>query len=117
MTNGLLLGGYTVMSVLGLLLLKLGAPAIRAGGGLAALGWTPIVQVLAGMALYIGAFLLWLVILSRMELSVAYPVAIGLTLVFLSVASVIVLNESITPVHLAGIVLILIGIVLVTRPT
>lgn len=118
MINAALLGAYTAMSVVGLLLLKLGAPALRQlGNGLDKVAWTPLLQICIGAALYIGAFAVWLVILSRIELAVAYPVAIGLTLVFLSLASVLLLKESIGAMHFAGIVFIFLGIVMVTRAT
>jgi multidrug transporter EmrE-like cation transporter len=113
-TNTLLLVAYTVFSVAGLLLLKLGAPALRSSGLLAA-DWKPLVQVGTGAALYITAFLVWICVLSRIELSVAYPVAIGLTLVFLSAASIMILGEPIGVVRIIGIGLIFSGIVLVTR--
>jgi multidrug transporter EmrE-like cation transporter len=75
----------------------------------------PLLQLGAGALLYIGAFAVWLVILSRMELSIAYPVAVGLTLVFVTVGSTLVLNEAIGVVRLLGIALIFVGITLVVQ--
>jgi hypothetical protein len=43
--------------------------------------------------LYIASFLIWLVILGRNDLSVAYPIAIGLTLAFSTLAASIVIGE------------------------
>jgi multidrug transporter EmrE-like cation transporter len=117
MTNALLLGAYAVLSVASLLLLKLGAPAAReAGLDLARIPAAALAQLAAGVALYAASFAVWLAVLARLELSVAYPVAIGLTLAGISLASVVVLRESIGLLHLAGIALIFGGIVLVTRP-
>jgi multidrug transporter EmrE-like cation transporter len=114
MRDVILFAGYTAMSVVGLVLMRLGLPAIsRDGFGHAA--WVPFLEVGAGATLYLGAFAVWLVILSRIELSVAYPVAIGLTLVFVSVSGALLLKESIDLGRVLGIVLILAGISIVAR--
>jgi multidrug transporter EmrE-like cation transporter len=114
MTNVLLFAGYTAMSVVGLVLMRLGLPAIsRDGFGQAS--WAPLLEVGAGATLYLGAFAVWLAILSRIELSVAYPVAIGLTLVFVSVSSAVLLKEPVDLGRALGIVLILAGISVVAR--
>jgi multidrug transporter EmrE-like cation transporter len=110
----LLFAAYTAMSVTGLILLKIGSPALsRALAG--QVGWVPLLQLGTGALLYIGAFAVWVVILSRIELSIAYPVAVGLTLVFLSIGSTLVLNEAIATVRLLGIALIFAGITLVVQ--
>lgn len=116
MINVLLIAAYAVLSVAGLLLLKLGAPHIRgAYGGLTQLAWKPLVQIGAGGILYVASFALWLVILSRVDLSIAYPVSIGLTLALLTVVSAFILKESFGLSHVLGVGLIFAGIVLVTR--
>jgi multidrug transporter EmrE-like cation transporter len=113
MTNACLFAIYTAMSVLGLLLIKIGAPALRnlrAGGLQAVTDWLPLIQLGLGSIFYIGAFAVWILIISRVNLTVAYPVAVGLTLSCLTLAGVLVLNETVGPVQL-----IFAGILLVTR--
>ena len=51
--------------------------------------------------------------LSRMNLSIAYPLIIGFSAIFLLILSYIILNESITVNNFIGILLILFGIFLV----
>ena len=51
--------------------------------------------------------------LSRMNLSIAYPLIIGFSAIFLLILSYVVLNESITLNNFIGILLILFGIFLV----
>lgn len=114
MIKSLLFIAYTATSVVGLILLKIGSPALGRGR-VGPVGWVPLLQLGAGALLYIGAFAIWLVILSRTELSIAYPVAVGLTLVFLSIASTLVLNEAIGAARLLGIALIFVGITLVAQ--
>lgn len=116
MTNVALIAAYAALSVAGLLLLKLGAPALRDSvSGLAHLPLKPLVQVAAGGILYVASFALWVAILSRVDLAIAYPVSIGLTLALLAAVSAFVLKESLGLTHLLGIGLIFAGIVLVTR--
>ncbi|WP_018701284.1 EamA family transporter [Amorphus coralli] len=106
--------GYTLGSVCGLVLLKthLGLARDALNG---TLHWGPLFFVGLGAALYICGFLLWLGILSRMELSIAYPIAIGLTLVFSSLASWFLLSEPISLVRIMGTLLIFVGIVVIAR--
>jgi len=70
--------------------------------------------VVLGIVLYIFATLLWLVILSKTELSFAYPLlSIGYLLIALF--SKIFLNENVTSIRLLGILLISIGVFLLLR--
>jgi multidrug transporter EmrE-like cation transporter len=110
-----LFAAYTASSVVGLLLLKHAMPLARMGwqGGLWLSGATALLGL--GACLYIASFFVWLVILARHELSAAYPAAIGLTLAFSTVGAAVFLSESLSPLRLAGIVLIFVGILLVTR--
>ena len=54
-------------------------------------------------------------IVSRLALTIAYPVAIGLSLVAITAGSVVWLGESLTVTRLAGMGLILAGIALIVR--
>ena len=51
--------------------------------------------------------------LSRMNLSIAYPLIIGFSAIFLLILSYLILNETITLNNFIGILLILFGIFLV----
>ena len=59
--------------------------------------------------LVVGMFV-WIKILSRVELSRAYPVNIALTIIFTSVASIFLFQESVTWMKFTGIILVIIGI-------
>ena len=75
--------------------------------------WNSLFLVGIGMLLYISSFAIWMFILSRSPLSTAYPVAIGLTLVFTTLVSAFLLHETITMAQLLGIGLVLAGIILI----
>ena len=66
--------------------------------------------ILLGVLLYGLSFLMWLAILSKTEVSIAYPITIGLTLVFTLIGARIFLNETLTIQAVIGITLITIGV-------
>ncbi len=66
----------------------------------------------AAIAVYILGFSLWLVVLSRLQLSVAYPI-LALTYILVPAASQIFFGESIPALRWAGTIVIMVGIVLV----
>lgn len=96
------------------LILKIGTNAVgelnNAVSLLSAL-FTPL--VLIGVLIYFGSSLLWLVVLSKSELSYAYPfVAISYALVAL--LSSILLNESLPLLRIGGITIITAGVIMVS---
>jgi multidrug transporter EmrE-like cation transporter len=109
--NVTLFAAYVAASSAGLLLLKQSLTRIRATGG-SILALTPDSLLLsAGFVLYVVSFVIWLRILSRMPLSIAYPVAIGLTLAFSTAGATLLLGERLGIVRIAGILLIFAGCV------
>lgn len=71
-------------------------------------------RVLVGLVLFAISAVMWLVVLSRIPLSLAYPFA-GLTYVFVVVFSKFVLNEEVPGIRWLGLALIVSGIILVGR--
>ena len=70
--------------------------------------------VILGLMLYgIGA-VAWIAVLTRLELSVAYPF-LALNFVLIAIVSRLVLGESLPPMRWLGIIVICAGIVLVSR--
>ena len=70
---------------------------------------------LLGAGLYVVSFILWLRVLSRWPLSVAYPMAISLTLAFSLLLGVLCLGERLSAHRLSGVALIIGGAVMLTR--
>ncbi|MBW3589240.1 MAG: EamA family transporter [Actinobacteria bacterium] len=71
-------------------------------------------RVLIGLVLFVISAGVWLIVLSRIPLSLAYPFA-GLTYVFVTVFSKFVLNEEVPGIRWLGLALIVGGIFLVGR--
>jgi multidrug transporter EmrE-like cation transporter len=67
-----------------------------------------------GIALYVLAFAWVVVIISRVEVSRFYPVAVGLNIVFVTVGGLVLLHEPMTLPKVAGIALVVLGVFLVS---
>ena len=70
--------------------------------------------LLSGLFCYGLSLLLWFYVLSKMELSKAYPL-VSLGYVFTLILGYCFLNETITVSKVAGIVLIMVGVVFLAR--
>lgn len=70
--------------------------------------------ILTGLVSYGVSFILWLFVLSRLKLSIAYPFT-ALNIVLVTVVSYLFLKESISILQIVSIVLICTGIVLLAR--
>lgn len=68
----------------------------------------------AGIACYGLSLLAWLYVLSRAEVSFAYPF-LGLGFVFVAVASNVLLGEALPPARIAGTALIIAGVLVLAR--
>lgn len=73
---------------------------------------TPL--ILAAIPLYASSFFMWTVVLSRLQLSVAYPM-LAMMYVLIPLASWLVLHEVMSWWQWVGIALIFTGVVLVGR--
>ncbi len=71
-------------------------------------------HVLFGLIMYALSTVFWLIALSRMELSFVYPF-ISLTYVLVLALSYLVLKESIGLNKIAGTVLIILGLIIISR--
>jgi drug/metabolite transporter (DMT)-like permease len=71
-------------------------------------------MVLVGLFCYVISAAIWLVVLSAVELSFAYPF-IGLTYVLILIVSKFVLKEDINPIRWVGAAIITIGVVVISR--
>lgn len=107
-----------VLTVLAQLTLRAGA--LR----LASLGFgIPLIRalfrniyLLFGLFLYGISFFLYVFLLSKLQLSIVYPIATGTILAVITIAAHFIFNESLGPFQVVGIVCIFLGIVLVLLP-
>ena len=103
--------------VLRKLMLAVGVPP--AGGGAAALGGYALGLALnpwfaVGLGCYGVSLVLWLLVLARAEVSLAYPL-LSIGYLITAAAGYFLLGEGVGPTRLAGLALICAGIVVVSR--
>jgi drug/metabolite transporter (DMT)-like permease len=72
------------------------------------------ISVLGGLSLFVVSAAVWLVVLSRASLSFAYPF-VSLTYVLILVFDRLVLHETVSGLRWGGVLLIVAGIVLISR--
>jgi len=70
--------------------------------------------IIAGIIGFALSMLVWLYVLSRLELSIAYPF-VALNYILILFASHFLLKETITPLKIMGVVVIAIGVYLISR--
>ncbi len=108
-TLGLILSAI-VFSAAGQLLLKSGAQHLADLGGLEFLfAAVRDIRVLSGLAAWVAWMLCWLYVLRSAPLSRAYGLT-SLTYVIVPLASVYVFGEHVRRLHVAGLILISVGI-------
>ena len=102
------------------LLLKAGTNAIGAfefiAGNVAPIGWKVVTQpfILTGIGCYVVSVAVWILALSRVEVSIAYPM-LSLGYVVNAIAAWYLFGEAVTPGRLAGIGVIIVGVFIVAR--
>jgi multidrug transporter EmrE-like cation transporter len=72
-------------------------------------------RVLAGMATFGGSLLLWLWLLSKLRISVLYPLQQGLVFVALQFVAWKWLGEGWSPTRLVGVAIIGVGVLVLAR--
>jgi multidrug transporter EmrE-like cation transporter len=70
--------------------------------------------IIAGLAAYVLSVTTWLLVLSRSEVSYAYPLT-SLGYILTALAGYFLLNEGLSPLRIVGILVIILGVILVTR--
>ena len=80
------------------------------------IGWKLATEphIVGGLACYVISVVVWVMALSRVEVSVAYPL-LSVGYVVNAIAAWYLFGEAVTPMRLTGIGVIIIGVCLVTR--
>lgn len=101
------------LAVTGQLLMKHGTTLAGADGGPSGLARALLSPyVLAGLGCFVISSLLWLVVLSRLDLSYAFPM-IALAQVAVQLLSWLLLGERIPPLRIVGLTVICVGVICV----
>ncbi|WP_298818767.1 EamA family transporter [Chloroflexus sp.] len=109
----------SALTVTGEVLLKIGMNEVTAKVGAFSLNpqvlWTTFTdwRVLLGFGLVFGGAIFWLGVISRVDLSFAYPL-LALNYVIILIPSRVLLNEPVTLMRLVGALIIVIGVIVIT---
>jgi len=71
------------------------------------------IHIIIGLSLYVFATIVWFVVLSRMPLSVAYPLQ-SLAYVFGILAALFIFNEPVSLMKWFGMMIIMIGVFIIS---
>jgi multidrug transporter EmrE-like cation transporter len=116
---GLILAGV-VLNALGQLLLKAGTNAVGqfefSGANVVPVGMKLALQpyIVTGVVCYLVSLVVWLMALSRVEVSIAYPM-LSIGYVINAVAAWYLFGEAVTPMRMLGIGIIVVGVYVVAR--
>ena len=102
------------------LLLKAGTNSVGvfefSRDNIAPVGWKLVTEphIVGGLACYVISVVVWIMALSRVEVSVAYPL-LSIGYVVNALAAWYLFGEAVTPMRLFGIGIIIVGVWVVTR--
>jgi multidrug transporter EmrE-like cation transporter len=102
------------------LLLKTGSRAIAGISFSVANTWTLVERIalnppiLAGLALYVVSVVFWILALSRVDVSIAYPM-LSIGYIVTALAGWLLFSEALSVPRVAGILIIIVGVWLVAR--
>jgi multidrug transporter EmrE-like cation transporter len=115
----LILAGV-LLNAIAQLLLKAGTNSVGqfefSGANVVPIGMKLAFQpyIVAGIVCYLVSLVVWLMALSRVEVSIAYPM-LSIGYVINAVAAWYLFGEAVTPMRLAGIGIIVVGVYVVAR--
>lgn len=101
---------YVLLSSSGLILFKLGAGSSNIHIHLFGLALNFSIKSIIGIMCYGCSFLLWLYIVSRMNLTIAMPLSIALVNTLVVIFSLIFLKEKINVTQIVGIFIVIAGV-------
>jgi multidrug transporter EmrE-like cation transporter len=102
------------------LLLKAGTNSIGTfeftGANIVPVGWKLATEphIIGGLGCYVISVVVWIMALSRVEVSIAYPL-LSVGYVVNAIAAYYLFGEAVTPQRLAGIAIIITGVWVVAR--
>ena len=70
---------------------------------------------LLGIILYAFGFVFWMMILSRIKLSIAFPISVVLVFTIINFESYFILHENLSLIQIIGLILCIIGIILLNN--
>lgn len=105
---------YVILSASGLVLFKLGVANANIHLNILGLNLKFSIKMILGIFCYGISFLLWLYLVSNMNLTFAMPLSVGLVNTLVIIESCLLLKEKITLNQGIGIFIIIVGVMIMT---
>ena len=113
MTNIILFTIYVLLSSSGLILFKMGTLSPNIDLNIIGFSFSISLKSILGMFCYGISFILWMIIVSRMNLTIAMPLSVAIVNTLVVLGSCLILKEKVTIMQLIGITIIIIGVSLI----
>ena len=105
---------YVLLASSGLILFKLGSLNNTLTLNIFGLSINYSIKMILGLLCYGFSFILWMLIVSRMNLTIAMPLSVAIVNTLVVVGSCTVLKEKITLIQGIGIFIVLFGVCIMT---
>ena len=113
MVNIVLFILYVLLSSSGLILFKLGALNPNINLNILGLSLTFSIKSIIGILCYGFSFILWMIIVNRMNLTIAMPLSVAIVNTLVVIGSCLFLKEKITLTQGIGIFIVIFGVSLI----
>lgn len=104
---------YVCLSAGGLILFKMGAGDMSIHVTSAIFSIQFSWKMILGIVCYGCSFILWLVVVSKMNLSIAMPLSVGIVNVLVLLGSLVFLGETVTVAQWIGVGIVVIGLAII----
>ena len=104
---------YVCLSAGGLILFKMGAGDMSIHVTSAIFSIQFSWKMILGIVCYGCSFILWLVVVSKMNLSIAMPLSVGIVNVLVLLGSLVFLGETVTVAQWIGVGIVFIGLAII----
>lgn len=105
---------YVLLASSGLILFKLGSGSANLTINIFSITVNYSIKMLLGLLCYGCSFILWMLIVSKMNLTIAMPLSVAIVNTLVVIGSMLVLKEKITLVQGIGIFIIILGVCIMT---
>lgn len=105
---------YVLLASSGLILFKLGSASTNLLITLFGLKVNYSIKMILGLLCYACSFILWMIIVSKSNLTIAMPLSVAIVNTLVIVESCLLLKEKITITQGIGIVIVILGVFIMT---
>ena len=105
---------YCLLASSGLILFKLGSSNSNLVLNIFGMQIHYSIKMILGLMCYAFSFVLWMYLVSKLNLTIAMPLNVAIVNTLVTVGSFLLLTEQVTPAQLIGIIVVIFGVCLIT---